>query len=160
MDGRDTTGRNTTRCYGKRFSRLSCLLKSQCRLRQKLSCESFNGVKIGQARLFSLVSDVLATNLESGLSSRDPNPGPNARSNYWQKVWTCRAARYRATYKPVKLRRSGSSPFCSPRPFWLRGGSSRWTRTNRTWRRDISWTVPLRMLCSSSNELMRDGLQL
>ncbi len=34
------------------------------------------------------------------ISPRDPNPDPNARSNYWQMV--CREARYRATYRPVK----------------------------------------------------------
>ena len=36
------------------------------------------------------------------ISPRDPNPDPNARSNYWHKVWSCREARYRATYRPVK----------------------------------------------------------
>ena len=36
------------------------------------------------------------------ISPRDPNPDPNARSNYWQKVWSCREARYRATNRPVK----------------------------------------------------------
>jgi len=36
------------------------------------------------------------------ISPRDPNPDPNARSHYWQKVWSCREARYRATYRPVK----------------------------------------------------------
>jgi hypothetical protein len=33
---------------------------------------------------------------------RDPNPDPNARSNYWQMVWSCREVRYRATYRPLK----------------------------------------------------------
>ena len=37
------------------------------------------------------------------ISPRDLNPDPNARSNYWQMVWSCREARYRATYRPVKL---------------------------------------------------------
>jgi hypothetical protein len=27
-------------------------------------------------------------------SPRDPNPDPNARSNYWQMVWSCREARH------------------------------------------------------------------
>ena len=36
------------------------------------------------------------------ISPRDPNPDPNARSNYWHQVWACREARYRATYRPVK----------------------------------------------------------
>src|SRR6266436_2397703 len=36
------------------------------------------------------------------ISPRDPNPDPNARSNYWQMVWACRQARYRATYRPLK----------------------------------------------------------
>jgi hypothetical protein len=36
------------------------------------------------------------------ISPRDLNPDPNARSNYWQMVWSCREARYRATYRPVK----------------------------------------------------------
>jgi hypothetical protein len=36
------------------------------------------------------------------ISPRDSNPDRNTRSNYWQKVWACREARYRATYRPVK----------------------------------------------------------
>jgi len=36
------------------------------------------------------------------ISPRDPNPDPNARSNYWHKVWACREARYRATYRRLK----------------------------------------------------------
>ena len=36
------------------------------------------------------------------ISPRDPNPDPYARSHYWQKVWVCREARYRLTYRPVK----------------------------------------------------------
>ena len=36
------------------------------------------------------------------ISPRDPNPDPNARSHYWQKVWACREARYRLTYGPTK----------------------------------------------------------
>ena len=36
------------------------------------------------------------------ISHRDPNPDPNARSNYLQKVWSCREARHRVTYRPVK----------------------------------------------------------
>ncbi len=36
------------------------------------------------------------------ISPRDLNPDPAARSHYWQKVWACREARYRATYRPVK----------------------------------------------------------
>ena len=36
------------------------------------------------------------------ISPRDLNPDPNARSNYWQMVWACREARYRATHRPVK----------------------------------------------------------
>ena len=36
------------------------------------------------------------------ISPRDPNPDPNARSNYWHKVWSCREARYRTMYRPVK----------------------------------------------------------
>jgi hypothetical protein len=36
------------------------------------------------------------------ISPRDPNPDPNARSHYWQKVWSCREARYRLTYRPTK----------------------------------------------------------
>ena len=36
------------------------------------------------------------------ISPRDPNPDPNARSNFWQMVWACREARYRTTYRPVK----------------------------------------------------------
>ena len=36
------------------------------------------------------------------ISPRDPDPDPNARSYYWQKVWSCREARYRVTYRPVK----------------------------------------------------------
>ena len=32
----------------------------------------------------------------------DPDPDPNARSHYWQKVWTCREARYRLTYGSTK----------------------------------------------------------
>src|SRR5260370_29018450 len=36
------------------------------------------------------------------ISPRDPNPDPAARSHYWQKVWACREARYRATYRPSK----------------------------------------------------------
>jgi hypothetical protein len=36
------------------------------------------------------------------ISPRDPNPDPYARSHYWQKVWACREARYRVTYRPAK----------------------------------------------------------
>jgi len=36
------------------------------------------------------------------ISPRDPNPDPYARSHYWQKVWSCREARYRATHRLVK----------------------------------------------------------
>jgi len=36
------------------------------------------------------------------ISPRDPNPDPHARSNYWHKVWACREARYRVTFRPVK----------------------------------------------------------
>jgi predicted RNA-binding Zn-ribbon protein involved in translation (DUF1610 family) len=36
------------------------------------------------------------------ISPRDPNPDPNARSNYWHLVWACREAKYRATYRPTK----------------------------------------------------------
>jgi hypothetical protein len=36
------------------------------------------------------------------ISPRDPNPDPNARSNYWHKVWACREARFRTTYRPLK----------------------------------------------------------
>ncbi len=36
------------------------------------------------------------------ISPRDPNPDPNARRHYWQKVWSCREARHRTTYGPVK----------------------------------------------------------
>ena len=36
------------------------------------------------------------------ISPRDPNPDPNARSNYWHQVWSCREARYRATGRPTK----------------------------------------------------------
>src|SRR6266481_9364679 len=94
------------------------------------------------------------------ISPRDLNPGPNARSNYWHMVWSCREARYRATYGPVKWSKSGSSPFYSLQRFLLRGGSSIWTRTSRIWRRDFSWTEQSMTLCSCSNGLMRDGLQL
>ena len=37
------------------------------------------------------------------ISPRDPNPDPNARSNYWHKVWACREARYRAAYRPSEI---------------------------------------------------------
>ena len=36
------------------------------------------------------------------ISPCDPNPDPNARSNYWHMVWSCREARYRAMYRPTK----------------------------------------------------------
>ena len=36
------------------------------------------------------------------ISPRDPNPDPDARRHYWQKVWACREARYRLTYRPTK----------------------------------------------------------
>jgi len=32
------------------------------------------------------------------ISPRDPNPDANARSKFWQQVWTRRAARYKAMY--------------------------------------------------------------
>ena len=34
-----------------------------------------------------------------------------------------------------------NSPFCLLQRFWQRGSSSIWTRTNRIWRRDISWGI-------------------
>src|SRR2546430_10137640 len=37
------------------------------------------------------------------------------------------------------------SPFYLPQRFSLRGNSSTWTRTNRTWRRDCSWIAPSKM---------------
>ncbi len=46
-------------------------------------------------RVFQLV-EVLS------ISPRDPNPDPNARSNYWHMVWSCWEARYTATHRPVK----------------------------------------------------------
>jgi hypothetical protein len=36
------------------------------------------------------------------ISPRDPNPDPDARRHYWQRVWACREARYRLTYGPTK----------------------------------------------------------
>jgi hypothetical protein len=36
------------------------------------------------------------------ISPRDPNPDPDARSHYWHKVWSCREARYRTAYRPLK----------------------------------------------------------
>src|SRR5467141_395405 len=44
----------------------------------------------------------LSTVQVESISPRDLNPDPKARSNYWQMVWSCREARYRATYRPVK----------------------------------------------------------
>lgn len=35
------------------------------------------------------------------ISPRDPNPDPDARRNYMQRMWANRAAKYRAMYKPV-----------------------------------------------------------
>ena len=34
------------------------------------------------------------------ISSRDPNPDPNARSRFWQHVWARRAERLNTMYKP------------------------------------------------------------
>ncbi len=36
------------------------------------------------------------------ISPRDPDPDPYARSNFWNKVWACREARYRLMYRPTK----------------------------------------------------------
>jgi hypothetical protein len=36
------------------------------------------------------------------ISPRDPNPDPDARSHYWQKVWACREARYRTAHRLLK----------------------------------------------------------
>ena len=36
------------------------------------------------------------------ISPRDPDADPAAGRHYWQKVWACREARYRLTYRPTK----------------------------------------------------------
>src|SRR6266404_1405528 len=76
-----------------------------------------NGSPLFLGTLLCLLTCPLSTVQVESISPRDPNPDPNAPSNYWQMVWSCREARYRATYRPVKLPRSGSSPFCLPRQF-------------------------------------------
>jgi hypothetical protein len=36
------------------------------------------------------------------ISPRDPNPDPDARRNYMQRMWANRHARYKATYSQTK----------------------------------------------------------
>ena len=72
----------------------------------KMKCPNCGEV----TELYDYLIDKILQAPESGIpkievlsiSPRDPNPDPSARSHYWQKVWSCREARYRATYRTVK----------------------------------------------------------
>src|SRR5205807_4882673 len=59
-------------------------------------------------------------------------------------VQTC-ALPISAECRSPRVTAERKSPFYLPQRFWLRGNSSTWTRTNRTWRRDFSWIAPSKM---------------
>jgi hypothetical protein len=81
-------------------------LPSHYHLCIKIKCPDCQGV----TELYDFLIDRVMQPPEPGvptvevlsISPRDPNPDHDARSNYWHKVWSCREARYRVSYRAVK----------------------------------------------------------